>query len=94
MHSKIRLGVIGAGSMARRIHVPSFTEIDGAARVWLNGREIGSSERSRQPFQLSAGDALRPGRNVLAVRVDHTKLTELFLGGIIRPVLLIDTAGK
>lgn len=34
--------------------------------------------------------AVWPGRNVVAVRVDHTRLTELFLGGIVRPVYLIE----
>jgi len=33
--------------------------------------------------------AARPGENVVAVRVDHSQITELFLGGIVRPVLLI-----
>lgn len=31
----------------------------------------------------------KTGQNVIAVRVDHSSITELFLGGIIRPVLLI-----
>jgi len=29
-------------------------------------------------------------RNVSAVQVDHSKMTELFLGGILRPVLLVE----
>lgn len=35
-------------------------------------------------------DAVKPGVNVVSVRCDHSSITELFLGGIIRPVLLID----
>jgi hypothetical protein len=30
------------------------------------------------------------GDNVVAVRVDHSRITELSLGGIIRPVVLIN----
>jgi hypothetical protein len=46
--------------------------------------------RPRTAFEVDITAAVRPGRNVVAVRVDHQKITELFLGGIIRPVLLID----
>ena len=42
------------------------------------------------PFEVDIAQAARPGRNVVAVRCDHRKITELFLGGIIRPVLLLD----
>lgn len=67
-----------------------FTEVDGDARVWVNGREVGSSEKKRKPFQVGISGALVSGRNTIAVRVDHQNITDLFLGGIIRPVLLID----
>jgi hypothetical protein len=67
-----------------------FTEVDGDARVWINGREAGASEKKRLPFTVDAEGALKPGRNTIAVRVDHSSMTELFLGGIIRPVLLIE----
>jgi hypothetical protein len=40
---------------------------------------------------LLARSAAREGENVIAVRVDHSNITELFLGGIIRPVLLVET---
>jgi hypothetical protein len=33
--------------------------------------------------------AMRTGENVIALRVDHTQITDLSLGGILRPVLLI-----
>jgi hypothetical protein len=44
----------------------------------------------RRPFEVDITALVQPGRNVVAVRVDHTRLTELFLGGILRPVMLID----
>ena len=42
------------------------------------------------PFEVDVTDAVRPGRNVVALRVDHSRITELFRGGILRPVLLIE----
>ena len=67
-----------------------FTEVDGDATVYVNGAEAGRSERKRGPFEADITAAARPGRNVVAVRVDHSSITELFLGGILRPVLLIE----
>lgn len=39
---------------------------------------------------ILVGAAWKRGKNVIAVRVDHSAITDLFLGGILRPVLLID----
>ncbi|TDE08325.1 glycoside hydrolase family 2 TIM barrel-domain containing protein [Jiangella asiatica] len=44
-----------------------FQGVDSCAKVWLNGRELGWSTGSRLPFEFDA--PVRPGRNVLAVRV-------------------------
>ncbi len=67
-----------------------FTEVDGDAIVYVNGRQIGGSEKKRTPFTVELGDTAKPGENVVAARVDHSSITELFLGGIVRPVLLIE----
>ncbi|MCL4201251.1 MAG: DUF4838 domain-containing protein [Pirellulaceae bacterium] len=67
-----------------------FTEVDGDARVWVNGREVGASEKKRTPFSVDVGSALKQGQNTVAIRIDHTNITDLYLGGILRPVLLID----
>jgi hypothetical protein len=69
-----------------------FTEVDGEASAYLNGKAAGGSQKKRAPFEVDLSDAVAPGENVVAVRVDHSKITELFLGGIIRPVLLIEKA--
>ncbi|MCX7046942.1 MAG: DUF4838 domain-containing protein [Candidatus Sumerlaeota bacterium] len=45
--------------------------------------------KPRLSFEVDITQAIHPGRNVVSVRVDHSKITELFLGGILRPVLLI-----
>jgi len=34
--------------------------------------------------------AVKEGENVLSLRVDHSTITDLALGGILRPVLLIE----
>ncbi|UCE49275.1 MAG: beta galactosidase jelly roll domain-containing protein, partial [Phycisphaerales bacterium] len=69
-----------------------FTEIDGqAVTVYVNGIEVASLERQarRKPFEVDVTEALKPGTNTVAIRVDHRRITELFLGGIVRPILLI-----
>jgi hypothetical protein len=69
-----------------------FTEVDcQAATVYVNGSEVASleGEARRKPFEVDVTEAARPGANTVAIRVDHRTITELFLGGIVRPVLLI-----
>ena len=46
--------------------------------------------KPRMPFEIDVTSFIKPGSNTLAVRVDHTQITELSLGGIIRPVLLVE----
>ncbi len=70
-----------------------FTEVDGqAVTVYINGAEAASldKEARRKPFEVDVTNVLRPGPNVIAIKVDHRKITELSLGGIVRPVLLIE----
>ena len=45
--------------------------------------------KPRLPFELDVTAAMKPGGNTIAVRVDHSTITDLSLGGIVRPVLLI-----
>ena len=45
--------------------------------------------KPRSPFEVDVTAAMRTGENVIALRVDHTQITDLSLGGILRPVLLI-----
>ncbi|MEV4804719.1 glycoside hydrolase family 2 TIM barrel-domain containing protein [Nonomuraea sp. NPDC049421] len=46
-----------------------FEGAESLARVWLNGHELGFSTGSRLPVEYDAAPYLRPGRNLLAVRV-------------------------
>lgn len=72
-----------------------FQGVDSCAKVWLNGAELGWSTGSRLPFEFDA--PVRPGRNVLAVRVHRwsagTYLEDQdmwWLPGIFRDVELIE----
>ncbi|MFF2631702.1 glycoside hydrolase family 2 TIM barrel-domain containing protein [Microbacterium sp. NPDC058021] len=72
-----------------------FQGVDSCAKVWLNGHELGWSMGSRLPFEFDA--PVRPGRNVLAVRVHRwsagTYLEDQdmwWLPGIFRDVELIE----
>ncbi len=72
-----------------------FQGVDSCAQVWLNGAELGYSMGSRLPFEFDA--PLRPGENVLAVRVHRysagTYLEDQdmwWLPGIFRDVELIE----
>jgi hypothetical protein len=70
-----------------------FVDVDGVATVYVNGKEApAAAAKKRTPFEAD-GSALHPGRNTVAVRVDHSAITELFLGGIVRPVYVIEKAG-
>jgi Domain of unknown function (DUF4838)/Beta-galactosidase second all-beta domain len=48
----------------------------------------------RSPFEVDVTPALHDGDNVVAVRVDNRRISELFLGGILRPVVLVEKAAK
>ncbi len=66
-------------------------DTDAAATVYINGQEAGSNAtaKKRHPFQIEAA-ALHPGQNSIALRIDHTAITELSLGGLLRPIYLIE----
>ncbi|WP_067029961.1 glycoside hydrolase family 2 TIM barrel-domain containing protein [Streptomyces dysideae] len=49
--------------------VVRFEGVESCARVWLNGVELGVTRGSRLAAEFDVTHALRPGSNVLAVRV-------------------------
>ncbi|HEX2131812.1 MAG TPA: glycoside hydrolase family 2 TIM barrel-domain containing protein, partial [Actinophytocola sp.] len=72
-----------------------FEGVDSCARVWLNGTELGFFTGSRLPAEFDVGPLLRPGRNVLAVRVHQWSAASYledqdmwWLPGIFRAVTL------
>jgi beta-galactosidase len=73
-----------------------FEGVDSAFRVWLNGFALGHAKGSRLPAEFPVGRLLRPGRNVLAVRVHQWSSGSYledqdmwWLSGIFRGVTLI-----
>jgi hypothetical protein len=46
-----------------------FWAVDYKADVWLNGKPLGTHLDAEEPFTLDATEAIRPGSNLLAVRV-------------------------
>ena len=73
-----------------------FEGVDSCFVVWLNGCELGHGKGSRLPTEFEVGDRLRPGRNVLAVRVHQWSSGSYledqdmwWLPGIFREVTLI-----
>lgn len=70
-----------------------FNQVDGLAEVYVNGVKVnpaGEAPKRNAPFEVDISATVHDGKNSVAVRVDHSRMTELFLGGIVRPVLLID----
>ncbi|MCY1646872.1 glycoside hydrolase family 2 protein [Caulobacter sp. SL161] len=99
----------GAGWYRRELVLPDaplsgryVLQFDGAAlvaEVYVNGRRIGRHEGGYAAFRFDATEALRPGGNLLAVRVDnspHPVVAPLggdftIFGGLYRGVSLIHT---
>lgn len=76
-----------------------FPEVDGTASVFVNGKPLEATPLfpgkapgvpRRSPFEVDIGATMKPGENLVAVRVDNRRLSELYLGGILRPVLLVE----
>jgi len=94
------------GSYRREFHIDEdlkdkrvilrFEGVDSAFHVWVNGKEVGYSQGSRLPSEFDITSYVRPGKNILAVRVyqwsDGSYLEDQdmwWLSGIFRDVYLI-----
>jgi beta-galactosidase len=73
-----------------------FDGVESCARVWLNGTELGEFKGSRLPHEFAVGRLLKPGGNVLAVRVHQWSAgsyledqDQWWLPGIFRDVTLL-----
>ncbi len=75
-----------------------FGGVDEKAKVWLNGKFIGTSGNpghglpgvagTFKPFELDATDAIQFGKpNTIAVKITNKQLDELGTGGITAPVM-------
>ena len=78
-----------------------WIQFDGAALVtdlWVNGAHLGRHEGGHATFRFDVTDALKPGRNSIAVRVDNSKAPNVtplggdftIFGGLYRHVRLIE----
>jgi len=67
-----------------------FGEVDGSpTKVWLNGEPVGEFTGARKPSEVEVTGKLLPGKeNLLVVKTGHLSISELMLGGIVRPVML------
>lgn len=73
-----------------------FEGVDSAFAVWCNGRLLGEAKGSRLTHEFNVTDVVRPGRNVLAVRVHQWSAGSYledqdmwWVSGIFRPVSLL-----
>ena len=90
----------GPATAAGRSWRVAFESVRRTARVWLNGREIGSSSDPYAPFSVAATSLVPGTENLLVVRVDNVRDSADSLpedwwnwGGIMGPVTL-EPAGR
>ena len=69
-----------------------FTKADRKVTVFINGKQV--NEKPMEAFSGASLDVtgyLRPGKsNQVTIKVRHVPLPELFLGGIVGPIYLIE----
>ena len=92
-----RLG-FAASPQAGKRYLLNFGGASLKAEVWLNGRRLGLHKGGYGAFRFDATEALRSGDNVLAVRVENARDTQIaplngdfnVFGGLARAVGLIE----
>ncbi|WP_232494265.1 glycoside hydrolase family 2 protein [Novosphingobium kaempferiae] len=92
-----RLGFDAKVEAGKR-YLLDFGGVSLKAEVWLNGQRLGIHKGGYAAFRFDATGALKPGANVLAVRVDNARDTQIsplngdfnVFGGLARPVGLIE----
>lgn len=80
-----------------------FLDVDGEpslSSLYVNGKELkfepNRSKRGkwylqrRKPVWAYVTEAVTPGKNTVALMLDHRNISENFLGGIVRPVVLCE----
>jgi beta-galactosidase len=95
-----RLNFQGRPEVGKR-YLIDFAGVSLKAEVWLNGKRLGAHQGGYGAFRFDATDALRDGPNLLAVRVDNARDTQIaplngdfnVFGGLARPVVLIEEDG-
>ena len=59
----------------QKIHV-NFGAVDYVAKVWINGKLLGSHIGGYTPFSFDITDFLKEGKNILVVKAEDSKTTE------------------
>ena len=78
---------------ARRVRI-TFEGVYKRARVWINSNYLGQHAYGYTSFSFDVSEFVRPGENVIAVRVDHSEVADSrwYTGsGVDRPVTLTVT---
>jgi hypothetical protein len=67
-----------------------FGEVDGTpTRVWLNGTLLGEFTGARRPNEVEVTGKIIPGKkNEIVIKTGHLSISELMLGGLLRPVMI------
>ena len=75
---------------AARVARLAFEAVYMDARVWVNGKQLAHHAYGYSAFAIDLTGVLKPGRNVIAVRVNHQDPSSRWYAGsgIIRPVHL------
>ena len=84
---------LDAEDAARRVRI-TFEGVYKRARVWINSNYLGQHAYGYTSFAFDISEFIRPGENVIAVRVDHSEVADSrwYTGsGVDRPVTLTVT---
>lgn len=69
-----------------------FTEVDGlTTMVAVNGELAGWLRPKRRAASVNVTGKLRVGKNTVVVATNHARISELMLGGILKPVMVTAT---
>ena len=84
---------LDAEDATRRVRI-TFEGVYKRARVWINSNYLGRHAYGYTSFSFDISEFVRPGENVIAVRVDHSEVADSrwYTGsGVDRPVTLTVT---
>ena len=84
---------LDASDAARRVRI-TFEGVYKRARVWINSNYLGQHAYGYTSFSFDISEFVRPGENVIAVRVEHSEVADSrwYTGsGVDRPVTLTVT---
>lgn len=73
-----------------------FVKADRKVTLYVNGKQVNAEEREAfAGGTIDASGYLKPGEdNQITVRVLHPQATELYLGGLVGPVYLLEKSGE